>query len=696
MLPAGPRLLRTVSIHHWECDDYVLPNQTVSDRSASTIDSTSCKTCSSTCCQHSPLLTKDILVDYSKEKSAEGLPKQKEMDSEVEIDRVLKSKDFLDAEELLNTDGEFFPEVFADSGLYWENYLGFPSPLKEKGLARSSSFPRGRTNQRSSRAKHKSSTQYTMKNERISEHSPDSPPESIIQKEPRTFVDHVNDLKQMIKDVFDAKRKVEHRISMDGVLDRVPYGQKVSDDEIKPKLFRSTSARSYRETSRDRFERPANRNPHERMSRSRSLAESVDKYSHLLASASHKEGNKLRDRSISNKEGFSQDLRTRNAFQRIVSTPEYRSYHLSMDMDADNEVLHEALSLNISTTSVLDERQAIDEDATETVENEKNNTWEVFDLTEEKVIDVPSSDQETKVLEQGVLNFDYEKNDICEVTDSVNEGTSSAPCNEQEIEIKLDSNFDPMKPSPTSVLELSPSDDSVSPVKYKILEDSDVNCRSLDCNELASSTNSKLSDFEAPSRVETTEPTCDSTQQKNPVYFEALKIGLDQMNTTEFHYLKRVLEKYCFSSEESFETWYSLNQHDADISAFISNNISVDEELLVDLINEASCQIHEKHSTQNLCFSPVAFRPRRKPAGYHLLNELWARISSHLDPQAKSNYMLESVVARDFAKNDGWLDLQLDAEGVGVELEGVILDDLINQLILEVDEFALSQLIYSE
>ncbi|KAJ8533946.1 hypothetical protein K7X08_007270 [Anisodus acutangulus] len=68
--------------------------------------------------------------------------------------------------------------------------------------------------------------------------------------------------------------------------------------------------------------------------------------------------------------------------------------------------------------------------------------------------------------------------------------------------------------------------------------------------------------------------------------------------------------------------------------------------------------------------------------GYHLLEEVWKDISWWLSYKLENDQsLLDDAASRDLAKGDNWMNLQFDAECVGLELEDLIFDDLLDELI---------------
>lgn len=173
-------------------------------------------------------------------------------------------------------------------------------------------------------------------------------------------------------------------------------------------------------------------------------------------------------------------------------------------------------------------------------------------------------------------------------------------------------------------------------------------------------------------------------------YNDLLHVQEDERNNnnSEFNYVKGVLELSGFSKNEALGKWHSsqnpLNplvfeeiggcsgDHHECCEDRISNQL-----LLFDLINEVLLHIHER----SFCFWPTPLTNRSSihplPKGSRVLEEVWTEIKWLLStaPQA-----MDDAVSRDLGKNDGWMNLQLDAECVGLEMEELIFDDLVQEI----------------
>lgn len=181
--------------------------------------------------------------------------------------------------------------------------------------------------------------------------------------------------------------------------------------------------------------------------------------------------------------------------------------------------------------------------------------------------------------------------------------------------------------------------------------------------------------------------------------FNSSHIQVDDKDEAEFQYVRDILMKSGFSGDELLGEWYSPTQpvdpslfEEAECSCYeldptgYEPDMTLNHMLLFDLINEVLLEIY--HNTFTYCpwLSRFDSRVRPMPAGYHVLEEVWATISHHLSSQLQQDQTVENIVARDFVKDDGWMSIQHETEYVGLELEYLILDDLLAEVILQFDD----------
>ncbi|KAK6152466.1 hypothetical protein DH2020_015101 [Rehmannia glutinosa] len=222
-----------------------------------------------------------------------------------------------------------------------------------------------------------------------------------------------------------------------------------------------------------------------------------------------------------------------------------------------------------------------------------------------------------------------------------------------------------------------------------------------DSRKLVFSTEEDSSDIQHDlPNLSSSENTVDVDTLENQVikkfYTDLLHFHVDTKNEAEFNYVKDVLELSGFSRDEILGKWHSA-EHPVNPLVFeevegclVSQpECSGNEEggscnhlLLFDLINEVLLDIHER----SFCYWPVPLTNRshihQMPKGYRVLEEVWAEIRWLLSWPPEIDQSIDDAVSRDLGKGDGWMNLQLDAEFVGLEVEDLIFDDLLEEIIL--------------
>ncbi|XP_042940600.1 uncharacterized protein LOC122275555 [Carya illinoinensis] len=174
---------------------------------------------------------------------------------------------------------------------------------------------------------------------------------------------------------------------------------------------------------------------------------------------------------------------------------------------------------------------------------------------------------------------------------------------------------------------------------------------------------------------------------------KTLHLEVDAKDKAEFNYVRDVLELSGFSGNESLATWHSEDQPvnpsvyeevegcllpDAEFSGKEVGNCS--HPLLFDLINEVLMEMFGRsYSYCPKLLSPLS-HIRPIPSGHHVLEEVWTLMSWYLSSRPGSDQSLDYSVSRDLSKSDWWMNLQFDTECVGLELEDLIFEDLLEEV----------------
>ncbi|KAG6535276.1 hypothetical protein ZIOFF_000241 [Zingiber officinale] len=644
MLPVTPHLLRTFSIHHLECDDYILPEE-MTIRNETTVE---LQTSDSQPIQQDQLFENEI---NSKICGSANVVKHVGHDDLVETEEQAMHKEKLHAAREAHK--ELHLKIEEDPNSVLESYsTDGQTSSSVKSFNNSDSFPthllgtegrkRGKSNQ-------------------------------IASKE-------------------------NPRISMDGLLHKIPYGEKVSREALKRNLFRSASAKSDGEKVH-----------HKTIHRSRSLTESLDQYSSLLNSCSVRES-KMTSESLNsiNKYSSLQDKDEVKNYKRLLSNPEYGSYH--SDKKIQKGLFRASLSLNETAVSQLDVDGFID-----TCGFSESKLVEPPLRVEVKMETTKSADQIAKVNfcetadEQPLLNIsvpeDLEMFEITETSDehgihfqfpnnsfldsesyqieqpeSNEKGKSIASMDKLPRVPETDPSAEPTKQSQISNLDPCFEEGIAKSSKYIISEDSIL--KSLHLKDLTA----------LPELVNSLDVTASSSNCEAPDGLstsDSFYIQLDQEDEAEFKYVRDTLMKSNINSSEFIEEWYPQYQpHDPFLFGKVvdtfdeSETASLDHLLLTDLINEVLLETYEKCFLQNW-FLLIHPSPRTIPLGRHLLKEVWMKISKLLNLQRQSNHTLQNAMAQDSANDNRWLNSQWEAEAAGMELECLVLGDLLDELLLE-------------
>jgi hypothetical protein len=182
--------------------------------------------------------------------------------------------------------------------------------------------------------------------------------------------------------------------------------------------------------------------------------------------------------------------------------------------------------------------------------------------------------------------------------------------------------------------------------------------------------------------------------------YEIPSMEIDTNNEAAYNYVKKVLELSGFTSNESLGTWYSDNQPldpsvyeelegclllDPDCSGNCDEGGQCNHLLLFDIINEGLLEIFGRsYNYYPRPLSSLSYVHPLPNGGDNVLHKVWKLISWYLNsaPDYNEAYTsLDYYVGKDLAKNDGWMNLQFDSECVGLEIDDLIFDDLLEEII---------------
>lgn len=185
------------------------------------------------------------------------------------------------------------------------------------------------------------------------------------------------------------------------------------------------------------------------------------------------------------------------------------------------------------------------------------------------------------------------------------------------------------------------------------------------------------------------------TLSKRFVY-EIPCIEVHASHKAAFNYVRKVLELSGFTSHESLGIWYADDQPvdpsvyeelegclllDPDCSGNCDEDGQCNHLLLFDVINEGLLEIFGR--SYSYYPRPLSYlsHVHPLPAGGDVLHKVWTLISWYLNSTSDAYQSLDYYVSKDLGRSDGWMNLQFDSECVGLELDDLIFDDLLEEII---------------
>ncbi|KAG5565758.1 hypothetical protein RHGRI_001617 [Rhododendron griersonianum] len=252
------------------------------------------------------------------------------------------------------------------------------------------------------------------------------------------------------------------------------------------------------------------------------------------------------------------------------------------------------------------------------------------------------------------------KLELCEHEDLPSSPSTSPPSSSitKQVAENDGSNERAERPSPVSVLEPLFTEDKISPaiIKYQPVEPPMQPLRINFEEHLSSTINHKI---------------CARASMED--------------EESAFEYVEAVLLASDLNWEEFLLRWLSSDQI-LDPSLFdevelFSNRSRHDQKLLFDCTNEILTEVCECYFGYSPWVSFVKHNIRPVPRGKDLIDGVWKGVEWHLLP-LPSPYTLEQIMRKDMAKPGKWLDLRVDVESIGTEIEEAIFEELMLDTIL--------------
>lgn len=180
---------------------------------------------------------------------------------------------------------------------------------------------------------------------------------------------------------------------------------------------------------------------------------------------------------------------------------------------------------------------------------------------------------------------------------------------------------------------------------------------------------------------------------ETPTHSNGMNFEMDIRDVAEFNYVKDLLERSGFSRKKPLGSWHSGGQPmDASVFAEVvakHGEFPGNEEsgscyklALFDLTNQVLLEIYDR----SFSYWPVPITCRSRihpmPIGHRVLEEVWGNIEGYLTPMPVFDPSLDDAVTRDLDKDNGWMNIQFEADGASLDLEDMIFHDLVLELLL--------------
>lgn len=183
-----------------------------------------------------------------------------------------------------------------------------------------------------------------------------------------------------------------------------------------------------------------------------------------------------------------------------------------------------------------------------------------------------------------------------------------------------------------------------------------------------------------PRKIHFEEPVTSISEQVCPtVCFEN--------EESAFEYVEAVLLGSGLNWDDLLLRWLSSDQV-LDPSLFdevelFSSRSSHDQKLLFDCANEVLKAVCDRYFGCHSGVSLGKHNIRPVPKGMDLINEVWEGVEWYL-LQYSTPHSLDQLVKKDMERSGTWMDLRLDLGHIGVEMEEIILEELVEDTVLSI------------
>ncbi|PON76127.1 hypothetical protein TorRG33x02_243290 [Trema orientale] len=614
--------------------------------------------------------------------------------------------EYLDALDIISVNKELLLKILQDPGSPLAHHFSNQQALSAKrGLDKCETFPSpvslGKRGSTPSRLKQMQKADCIGEgNQAIAESSNNPSPASANhrknQGETRAVLERFKDLRKKIKHVIREGRKDRHIITMDAIIHKIPHGRKVEeeiDNQIKNSAIceeRKDIPGSVHVTECMGPSLNKKRLGMRQMRRASSLTESLDRYSMLYQTSFNREAKHQTPEGlkIRVKEGSSPYTSVPKYLARIYSLPDLKSF-------LDHEESSNTFSLEVPTNSV------VDRDVSTRSSNEEQTSLDFPIVSEDQLQtdDHRESVFEKASVEIGAINFvSGDQLALTPISNNV-ENTQLGESVFQKASVEIGGiNF--VSVDQLALTPISNNEENTQLGSHM----HDYGSLTAEESEIEPVLLDELANLAKQCEEEEEEPDVGTPQVSEAENYEEV-LGkqlmeeishpqVDAKDKAEFSYVRDVLELSGFSGNALLGTWQSDEQP---VNPLVYEEVEgclvldpdcrgneggqCDHLLLFDLINEVLMEIYAR--SYSYCPFPLSSLSHISPmpAGANVLREVWALISWYLSLRTEFEQSLDYVVGSDLAKSYGWMNLQFDTECVGLELEDLIFDDLLEEVI---------------
>ncbi|QCE06183.1 hypothetical protein DEO72_LG9g1194 [Vigna unguiculata] len=651
-------------------------------------------------------------------------------------------KDFLDALDVINANKNFLLEYIQDPGSPLPFHTHHQQSLKANvRRARSLSFPVSasssgkqdsdpgqlidqmiddlliaeKKNLQTQRSMPNESTRYRLEDshkqfipcgsshnfEQVGERDLKSTPvSSRVPHNVRTS--HFRDLRKKMKRLIEEGRNEKRRITMDAILDKIPRGKRLTKNMkklIHDKSKDPTVNGEGEESSTSGFENRLSSmsfNKRQRPPmRNSSLKESIGRYSQLYDTCFNSEAKYPRvESSRVKEEEKNSTLKTPKSFKRFLSMPNLKSYFHHNDESSFLLSPKNSMKVhgdrNISANDIEHDHKRFNHS-----EDSKSQIFPptlVNNTNQEISLNADQKQLLVRSASKSGINFSAEEKETnmgIECLENLRDRGQDIGAEVDTYPAEANSAFS----SDTSFLDVSFDLENIDiPEGYTEEVNSEIKQGQDDGSDHMSE--QQEAEENHPEEGENFQNIGTLNQSLN---YEFPCIEIDPSNVAAFNYVTKVLDLSGFTDQDSLGIWYSDNQPvgpavyeelegclllDPHCSGNSGEGGECNHMLLFDIVNEGLLKIFGR--SYNYYPRPLSTlsHVHPLPTGDNVLYDVWKLISWYLNSTISDSYIsLDYYVSKDLSKYDGWMNLQFDSECVGLEIDDLIFDDLLEEII---------------